>query len=90
MSNALDENEGEEESAENEDEDESLESVDFIAFNAADEVAEHLIGTQRDRIKFMPSKGDEEEEANDDDNKKRRKLQAIDYANTRVIEVCAQ
>ena len=89
LNNALDENEGEEESAENEDEDESLESVDFIAFNAADEVAEHLIGTQRDRIKFMPSKGDEEEEANDDDNKKRRKLQAIDYANTRVIEVYA-
>ena len=89
LNNALDENEGEEESAENEDEDESLESVDFIAFNAADEVAEHLIGTQRDRIKFMPSKGDEEEEANGDDNKKRRKLQAIDYANTRVIEVYA-
>ena len=37
----------------------------------------------------MPSKGDEEEEANGDDNKKRRKLQAIDYANTRVIEVYA-
>lgn len=74
LNNALDENEGEEESAENEDEDESLESVDFIAFNAADEVAEHLIGTQRDRIKFMPSKGDEEEEVNDDDNKKTTKV----------------
>ena len=89
-----------EESADDDDDDDdddynanNLENVDFIAFNAADEVAEQMIGEKRDRIKFMPSKkgntDDKEEEANEQDKQERRKPQAINYANTRVIEVYA-
>ena len=60
-----------------------LENVDFIAFNAADEIAEENVGEQRDRIKFMPSRNEE----NEDEDGKRRKLRAIDYDHTRVIEL---
>ena len=87
-----------EESADDDDDDyddnaNNLENVDFIAFNAADEVAEQMIGEKRDRIKFMPSKkgntDDKEDETNEQDKQERRKPQAINYANTRVIEVYA-
>ena len=61
-----------------------LENVDFIAFNAADEIAEENdVREQRDRIKFMPSRNEE----NEDEDGKRRKLRAIDYDHTRVIEL---
>ena len=68
---------------ENDTEGNGLENVDFIAFNAADEIAEENVGEQRDRIKFMPSRNEE----NEDEDVKRRKLRAIDYDHTRVIEL---
>jgi hypothetical protein len=63
-----------------------LESLEFVAFNAEDEVAEDDVGEARDRVIEIPTNNDYNDN-NDNNNKRRRKLNAINYSTTRVVEV---